>query len=369
LYAQGGLEAGPRVTPADQLEGVRLPTCLKGVFSMSDFLRRIPVFTFRQKPVDPTKLRTAAAQGKGTEFFQQFGFGFLVNNRQPLFAYNEILRVLQDCKAADEAAYKEIHKGGPFYWLGMAAFMFRDFETSVYFMDAAVSEDLRRNPLAVDTPAMLFISLRGDHPHQAAREFVKISENAIGTIIATYLKYMGRDPALPDLTIDGLRNEFLLPATQPSNPRLRSTATALLSFFLETGQRKVQLDNVPNRGSSEPFILHLFKGGLLVESLVKLNPKNPPSEKTLGKALNHVAGNLGIPAGMSISANELQDVIDQADSAAWTIEKAFQISGRIRNTTGHSLGWQTRFTFDQYGAMVQNLCVACLHTINALYVH
>jgi hypothetical protein len=191
----------------------------------------------------------------------------------------------------------------------------------------------------------------------------------IGGFIQTYLKYQGRSSALPDLTLEELRSDFLFLATQPANSKLRSASTALLSFFLEASQRKVQLDNVINPGSFEPFILHLFKGGLLVESLIKLNPKNRPTDKTLGRVLNHVASDLGIAAGLSISANELQDVIDQADSATWTIENAFQISGRIRNTTGHSLGWEIAFTFDQYGALVQNLSVACLHTINALYVH
>jgi hypothetical protein len=328
----------------------------------------LPILRFTRKRVDAAEFRAAAAQGRGTQFFQQFGFGSLVNYRQPLFAYNEILRVLQECRTLDGKAYSEIHKGGPFYWLGMAAFMFRDFETSVYFMDAAVAEDLRRDAAVVDTPAMLFITLRGHHPHQAAREFVAMSESLIAGIIQTYLKYQGRDASVPELTLDDLRGKFLYAATQPQNRRLRSVATALISFFLEGSKRKVQLDNVLNPGSFEPFILHLFKGGLLLESLIKLNPKNPPSGRTLGRAMDHVASDLGIPSGLPISANELKDVIDYAESAAWTIENAYLISGRIRNTAGHSLGWEIAPTFDQYGAVVQHLSVACLHTISALYI-
>ena len=247
--------------------------------------------------------------------------------------------------------------------------MFRDYETSVYFMDAAVAEDLRSNPAAAETPAMLFITLRGDHPHQAAKEFVAMSEDLIGGYIQTYLKYQGRETALPDLTMNDLRSDFLYKATQPASRRLRSVATALLSFLLESSLRKVQLDNVLNPSSFEPFILHLFKGGLLLESLIKLNPKNPPAAKTLRPALNHVSGNLGISSGLAISADELQDVIDQASVATWTIENAFQISGRVRNTTGHSLGWEVQLTSNQYGALVQNLSIACLHTIASLYIY
>ena len=332
-------------------------------------IHRLPILQIKRKKVEKTELQRAASEGKGTEFFQQFNFGFLVQSRQPLFAYNEILRVLQECRDLDRKSFEEIHKGGPYYWLGMAAYMFRDYETSVYFMDAAVTEDLRRNVDAAETPAMLFITLRGDHPHQAARDFVAMSENLIGGFIQTYLKYQGRDPALPDLTTEDLRSGFLYKATQPASRRLRSVATALLSFLLESSLRKVQLDNVISPGSFEPFILHLFKGGILLESLIKLNPKNPPAARTLSPALNHVSKDLGIPAGLAISANELQDVIDQATSMAWTIENAFRISGQVRNTTGHSLGWDIKLTFDQYGVLVQDLSVACLHTINSLYIH
>lgn len=332
-------------------------------------MHRLPILQIRRKKVDKTQFQIAASQGKGTEFFQQFNFGILVQYRQPLFAYNEILRVLRECRDADQKAFRDIHKGGPYYWLGMAAYMFRDYETSVYFMDAAVAEDLRRDPGSSDTPAMLFITLRGDHPHQAAKEFVAMSEDLIGGYIQTYLKYQGRGSAFPDLTIQDLRSEFLYKAIQPASRRLRSVATALLSFLLESSLRKVQLDNVPNPSSFEPFILHLFKGGLLLESLIKLNPKNPPAGKTLAPALNHVSSELGIPSGLVISANELQDVIDQASAATWTIENAFQISGRVRNTTSHSLGWEVQLTFDQYGALVQHLSVACLHTISSLYIH
>lgn len=337
---------------------------------MNNSIQNLPVVQFKRIKVDKQELQEAAAQGKGTEFFQQFGFGWLVQNRQPLFAFNEIERVLKECRDLDLKAFEEIHKGGPYYWHGMAAYMVRDYETAIFFMDEALAEDLRQDPSTTESPAMLFIALRGDHPDQAAREFVVISETWIRQLIRTYLKYQGRSPDLADLTIQDLRSDFLLKAVQPNNQRIRSVATALISFSLEFNSRMSLLRNVVSPSSFEPFILHLFKGGLLLESLIKLNPKNPPpaSARTLNLVLQHVSNDLGIPSGLNISANELQDVIDQSNSATWTLENAFQITGQIRNTTGHSLGWDIQLSFDEYGALVQHITVACLHTVSTLYV-
>jgi len=327
----------------------------------------LPVVHFPRKRVVKAELCTAAAEGSGTEFFQTFNFGFLVQARQPAFAYTEIFRVLQECREADLQAFAQVHKGGPYYWLGLSAFLMRDFESAVFYMDAAAAEDLRRDPQATDTPAVLFLMLRGDHPSQAAKDLVEASQALIEGYISTYLKYQGRDTQAPPLSLEDLRTFFLERAIQPENRKLRSVATALISFMLETTHRKAQLDNIPSPTSFEPFILHLFKGGLILESLIKLNPKKTPRGGILSQVLPHVSADLGIPKGLNISARELQDVVRQVDTATWTIQNAFQIACRTRNTAGHSLGWEVSFTFDQYGAIVQNLAVSCLHTISALY--
>jgi len=327
----------------------------------------LPVVHFPRKRVVPADFQAAAANGTGTEYFQGFNLGFLVQARQPAFATTEVLRVLQECREADPQAFARIHKGGPYYWLGMSAFLMRDFVSAVFYIDAAVAEDLRRDPQATETPAILFLMLRGEHPSQAAKDLVEMSQALIEGYISTYLKYEGRDQDTPDLTLEDLRSYFLSRAIRPESRRLRSVATALISFMLEGTYRKAQLDNIPSPTSFDPFILHMFKGGLILESLIKLNPTKRPRGAILSQVLPHVSSHLGVAQGLNISARELQDVIRQAGSATWTIENAFQVAGRARNTTGHSLGWEVRFTFDEYGAIVQNLAVSCLHTIAALY--
>ena len=298
----------------------------------------LPVVHFPRKPVVAAEFQAAAANAAGTEFFQGFNFGFLVQARQPAFATTEVLRVLQECREADPRAFARIHKGGPYYWLGMSAFLMRDFESAVFYMDAAVAEDLRQDPQATQTPAILFLMLRGDHPSQAAKDLVEMSQTLIEGYIATYLKYEGRDQEAPSLSLADFRTHFLARAIGPESRRLRSVATALISFMLEAAYRKAQLDNIPSPTAFDPFILHMFKGGLILESLIKLNPAKTPKGALLSQVLPDVSSLLGIPSGLNISARELQDVIRQAASAIWTIENAFQIACRTRNTTGHSLG-------------------------------
>ena len=43
----------------------------------------------------------------------------------------------------DPNRYRELHKGTPFYFLGMASYSARDFEKALFYMDAALEEDLR----------------------------------------------------------------------------------------------------------------------------------------------------------------------------------------------------------------------------------
>lgn len=329
-----------------------------------------------RKDVKVYELKKAAADMKGTEYFQSFHFGTLIKYDRPLIAYKEVIRVLKECLIADYEAFSNIHKGGPYYWLGYAAFLARDFETAVYFMDAATAEDLRENDEIyhndlknIETPALLFIQLKGDHPKQAAKKLVELAETRMNELIDTYNSYQGRMSSLPEISTEYLRSKFFLEALKPHNSKWRSLTTALISYVLEYDLRVIQRDLVIDPSSKEPFILHLFKGGLLLESLITLNPNNTPPTccKTLKYKMKHVHKDLGIPKKLNISTDELQEVIDILSSAETTIEKSFQIAGKVRNTTGHSLGWEVSISQDEYRGLFERIGVSCLHTISALY--
>jgi hypothetical protein len=57
-------------------------------------------------------------------------------------ALDQGINLLATCKQIDADAYRRIHKGTPFYWLGTAAFLVHDYQTATFLFDAAVSEDI-----------------------------------------------------------------------------------------------------------------------------------------------------------------------------------------------------------------------------------
>jgi len=115
------------------------------------------------------QLREAANQGRGREpgdrFFGQFGdLHPLRPGAGPDKALAFGLRLLDTCARLAPEAYAGIHKGTPFYFLGMAAFLVHDYETAVFFFDAGVSEDLDRgaDPIHHSTPGLQFIQIEGE---------------------------------------------------------------------------------------------------------------------------------------------------------------------------------------------------------------
>jgi hypothetical protein len=327
-----------------------------------------PVITFiPRKAVIADELRAAAASNQGTEYFQSFHLGTLVNYGQPLIAYEETLRVLGQCRKADLMSFETIHKGGAYYWLGYASFLVYDFETAVYFMDAAVAEDLRRPVCQDNTPALLFIRLVGEDPNQAARGPVLIAESRMKELISIYNTHQGRPSTCTDLSIDELRSIFLSEAISQDHLKWRSLATALISYVLEYDLRLQQLNLVTQHITNEPFIFHLFKGCLLLESLLKENPCKEPRGGDLHHFISSLSYELGIPNNIKTSAASLGVVLKQLENADMSIAKSIELAAKTRNTTGHSLSWNIHFSTDQYRALYERIGSACLHTIASLY--
>jgi hypothetical protein len=110
------------------------------------------------------------------------------------------------------------------------------------------------------------------------------------------------------------------------------------AFLLEFDDRvvEVKLRSDPTHGSYQPLFVHLFLGGLLLESLLKYAFPNL-STWPLGRILQDPAFEAKIgfkPPGLG------QDIpISQifTDAAAGTPPTAFQATGRLRNTMGHNL--------------------------------
>lgn len=308
-------------------------------------------------------------------WFSRFKFASDAINGNPAGALYQGLDLLNKCRALDENAYAEIHKGGAFYWLGIASFLVNEYEMATFFFDASVSEDIRwgDDPKSTKpTPAMLFMRMDGDQPNQAARELVGFAQARVESLISDYNAMSGNPTN--NMTIQFLREHLLIPSVLKEHARWRSLTSTFISFFLEWDYRNMLFDIRVTPGTFEPFYIHLFKGCLLFESLLKENladPWNPPSprENTLGKALEKYSTKLGsgINLGQNISGPDLPTILSDLKSADKSIWTAIRFTARLRNTLGHNLGWDIGLTKGEYFRLFQMLACSCIHVVVNLY--
>ena len=256
------------------------------------------------RKLDDTELRSlflqaAAGEAKDADaFFNRFEYFQRLRERSYSAALDQGIKLLATCKQIEPNAYQNIHKGTPFYWIGTAAFLVHDYQTATFFFDAAVSEDIRigADPVSKSTPALRFIQIEGNQPQQAARPLVIAMQSRIEDAIADYNNRPGRPASVDSLQLSQVRERFLRIGVSKGNEGWRSLATALISYFLEWDYRSTLIELRAGDGTAEPFFIHLFKGCVLFESLLKANPKDtPPSTaSTLGAVLKHLCSRLGI---------------------------------------------------------------------------
>lgn len=288
------------------------------------------------------------------------------------FAKEQGIRVLKKCLDIDEDAYRQIHKGTPFYWIGTAAFLEHDYETVVFFYDAAVSEDIRsitNNSNNTPTPALCFIQIQGNQPAQAARELVQKTECLFDDIISVYNNRSERPVNIAIISLGEIRTNFLQLAVSPGREGWRTLATALISFCLEGYHLNGLLDLRTSNGTAEPFFMHLFKGCVLFESLLKSNIKKRPSEnsKTLSDVLKDLSNELNMQQPINISSKDFGMILSDLTNADDSIQTAIIFTGKVRNTVGHNLGWQVQINKQQYETLFQMIASSCIHAIARLY--
>lgn len=305
------------------------------------------------------------------DFFGRFNYVQELVNGNFSTALDLGISLLLQCRSLDENAYTTIHKGTPFYWLGTAAFMVHDHETATFFFDASVSEDIRAgaDPINNVTPALRFIQIEGNQPNQAAQGLVLASQARVDDLLNQYNNMTGRPANMADLTLNDLRQTFLQPAVSPDHKGWRSIATTFISFVLEWDYRNAMLDLRTNAGTSEPFFMHLFKGCVLFESLLKANPNHqlPPNANTLGPVLQNLHAELNIPHNMPIGQSNLPDIIRDLGNADNNIRTAVEFTGRLRNSVGHNIGWNVNIGKIQYQRLFQMVAASCFHSIACLY--
>ena len=302
------------------------------------------------------------------------GQGRAVDPQESLAEYE---RILSQIKRVDPPRFGVMHKGTPYYLMGWLAYSSRDYESGVFYMDAALSEDHANDLDWQGTPAAAFMFLNPTHPQAAANHIVAEIRQEVDAQVTRYQALAGTP-----FTTDDLVNRFIRPSAH--DPTHRSIVTALLTFTLEGKQRLLQMYvRSAHDGTLEPFLTHLFKGGLIFESILKRfyhGQKKTPAAKpatTMGAYLSLPTTRPDLQIAMPTPLYQtlprptftLPDVLSSLPGwrGAALADRAIAIAYGIRNTSGHDLGWPAHFDSAVYRELYEGLMDAILWTIQSKY--
>ncbi len=302
-------------------------------------------------------------------FFARFKLNELIYNHQFFEAINLGEELLRKIKGINENKFNKICLGAPFYWMGMAAYLIHDFQTAIYYIDASVSEDVVNVPEQKNTPSRLLLRLDGEADNQAAKILVNHAQSRVNESIASYNLLMDHNNKENyHLSIKDIQKYLLDPAIDSPSNSSRSIASTFITFFLEFDYRAFQLMIRNKPGTNEIFLIHLFKGCLLFESLLKNNPKIKISKiSNLETALLKFSKEFELPNKLDIGGVTFPQVLEQSNKSDDLISTAILMTGKLRNVLGHNLAWDVTLSPEQYIDAFHFISKSCLHAISVLY--
>ena len=223
-------------------------------------------------------------------------------------------------------------------------------------MDAAISEDKKNSKDWMKEPAaMSFFWL--ESPQVAQRVTTDI-RSTLNEEIQRFNSISGRHP----FTISDFIEKFAK-SLITSMPPHRTIVTAFYTFLMEFTERIQELEIRSSEGGSvEPFISHLFKGGLVYESLLKIFYQ----KTTLDKIYKDSGFKNDFLKTVSTSANTLNKI--SGAIGADDMQTAFDTTTQLRNTTGHNLVWDDIFSTNTYTRLYQQEINAIFHIISQKYL-
>ena len=274
----------------------------------------------------------------GDSFFETFGPGnvlYFVDRPYERFCdYEELLLALQQ---DDPDKYQLIHKGTPFYYLSWTAFDLRNFEKALFYIDAAISEDIRQSPNDwINLPGSAFLVLRDPQNQVAGRTIANVRH-----LLEQDLSRFNDISGLRPLDINLFIQNFVRVLVLQQDMTKRTIISAFYVFLLEFFDRYSELRLRSERGGSiQPFVMHLFKGGLIFESLLKhLYPT--PQRSTVADIFRSTDFKNDFNIQVATGSDSLQEIVNGIEGNS--ILSAFTTTSKLRNTTGHNLVWDDVF--------------------------
>ncbi len=302
------------------------------------------------------------------KYFGSFGVGNIpqeINAPYERFICYEFLLNLLSHRS--KSKFQKIHKGTPYYFLAWTAFEVGDYEKALFYMDATIAEDMRI-PLWdwKNTPIgrMLTLAVGGT----AWRVGLKLRES-----FQALLAVFNTEFSL-QIKPDQFVSKFVLPLIE-QDKRDRSIVTSLYSFILEFYDRREMLSLRSSEGGTiEPFLMHLLKGTVIFETLIKKiaaqRSWSMDSGTNTGSQIKTL-GNLNYCSSFTSNYCLLQkqapiatigDILTQ--TFANKTEEAINTVYFLRNKIAHDLRWDDIFTADNYEKLFRQIINAVLIVIH-----
>lgn len=344
------------------------------VLSFGDLYELIYGMQINVSNLLPDFIGTPAAQGD--RLFEKYGPGNTISipldrPYERMKAYELLLDMLEDFNPGH---FRAIHKGTPYYFLGWTAFQVEDYEKGVFYLDSAISEDLRLLGPNYDvnvspgTPGIDFLLLTG-----SGNQVALATASELMRLVQAEVDYFANQAGV-NLTKDIFVQKFIKESGLFKDGTFRTVVTSLYSFILEFKSRQQQLKIRSSEGGSiEPFLTHLFKGCVIFESLLKLKvPGNTVA--TLHPAISAHNPTLGVDMSIfprNASFGDIVTLLQQLNAQNVPFKDiCFAVAYGLRNTTGHQLAWPDAFKSNPqaYEHLYKAVVGAIFWTIYKLWV-
>lgn len=306
----------------------------------------------------------------GDKFFGEYGPGtnYLSSNR-PFERFSDYQTLLEQLQAIDKEKLARTHKGTPFYFLFWAAYDCRFYEKALFYLDAAISEDILVDPTGWDRrQAANYLWLKNTGETAAGR-VVDHTKTLLQAQVDRFNRISGANPVTLVDFVEKFVKKLVKNTTggRVESRAERVIATAFYTYLAESEERYNELKlRSRGGGSMELPLKHLFKGGLIFESLLKdCYPTH--GKGLLGQIINDPGFQRDFPGKFDTSATSLSDILGLTSSD--TRLTAFEVTSKLRNTTGHNLVWDDVFANpEDFRRLVKQQVNAILYIAGAKFL-
>ena len=268
--------------------------------------------------------------------------------------YKKLLKELQDKYPYE---YKKIHKGTPFFWIGWYSFLAEYYNQAVFYIDAAMSEDKINHKTGdwLDSGAAMFFRLKLTN-YQVM--FRSSSAPELNEVLKKEFKRFNLLNLNNNINLENFVEDFIENKIYHDNTAI---ITTLYTFILEKNRIMEMLHNKGDGGTIEPMIMHIFKGALIFDTLLK----EKHGGDMLGTTLNNCKSIYSFDFN-KCTPDSFNDIFNYTDNN--NKQTAICITYKLRNKTAHKLDWHDSFNESNYEKVYQNIWNAIFFVIQNEYL-